>query len=208
MNMDGLSIAIKRCKLQLKQDNSTEGFGNCFPNAIVQQCRRPEVKTWLQKNKPWAIFNSQQSLRTKVTTFALKSRLKEIVDLRTTYEQEIQQVENKSWTEYWDDMANEGTWVDHMFVQVTAWYMELDILILSTSSQPQNPFISIRGNLNNVPASASGPSLLLGNYTNVHYQSLLPNHVGTDLVKEHKANQSIVTKEEQVNEDFIYRKIQ
>ena len=204
--MDGLCSAIKRCNLELRLDNSTEGYGNCFPNAIVQQCRRPAIKTWLQKNKPSALFNSQQSVRTKVTTFALKSRHNKIVDLRRTYEQEIQQVENKSWTEYWDDMANEGTWVDHMFVQVTAWYMELDILILSTSSQPQQPFICLKGILNNVPASASGPSLLIGNYTNVHFQSLLPNHVSADLVKEHKAKQNIVTQEEQVDEDFIYIK--
>ena len=204
--MDGLCSAIKRCNLELRLDNSTEGYGNCFPNAIVQQCRRPAIKTWLQKNKPSALFNSQQSVRTKVATFALKSRHNKIVDLRRTYEQEIQQVENKSWTEYWNDMANEGTWVDHMFVQVTAWYMELDILILSTSSQPHQPFICLKGILNNVPASASGPSLLIGNYTNVHFQSLLPNHVSADLVKEHKAKQNIVTLEEQVDEDFIYIK--
>jgi hypothetical protein len=92
-------------------------------------------------------------------------------------------------------MANDGTWVDHMFVQVLAWYMELDIL--TTSSQPENPFIVINGNLNNVPQIASGPSLLLGNYTNVHYQSLLPNLVGTDIVNEQQTNQNIVSKEEQ-----------
>ena len=202
--MDGLSIAIKRCNLQLKLDNSTEGYGNCFPNAIVQQCRRPVIKTWLKKNKPWAIFNSQQSLRTRVTAFALKTRHKTIVDLKRTYDQEIQPVENKSWTDYWDDMANDGTWVDHMFVQVLAWYMELDIFILTTSSQPENPFIVIPGNLNNIPQIASVPSLLLGNYTNVHYQSLLPNLVGTTIVKEQKTNHNIVSKEERTKEEFIY----
>ena len=71
--MDGLALAIKRCNLQLRLDNNTEGFGNCFPNAIVQQCRRPEIRKWLQENKPWAIFTGQQSLRSKVKHFATKS---------------------------------------------------------------------------------------------------------------------------------------
>ena len=58
--MDELSAATQRCNLRIKLDNQTEGFGNCFPNAIVQQCRRPEVKAWLQKNNPSAIFGGQQ----------------------------------------------------------------------------------------------------------------------------------------------------
>jgi hypothetical protein len=71
-------------------------------------------------------------------------------------------------------MALDGTWVDHIFVQMIAWYMELDLLILTTSSQPENPVIFISGNINNIPAPGSIPPLVLGNYTNVHYQSLLP----------------------------------
>ena len=143
--MDGLFTAIQRCGLHLKLDNPTEGYGNCFPNAIVQQCRRPEIRSWLQTNKPYALFNGQQILRNKITNFAQKSRHKVITDLKVTYEEEIHQVENKSWTDYWDQMAKDGTWVDHMFVQVLAWYMELDILILTPSSNPENPFIFING---------------------------------------------------------------
>ena len=171
--MDALGLAIQRCNLQLKMDNPTEGFGNCFPNAIVQQCRRPEVRIWLQKNKPSAIFNGQQSLRNKVTHFAMKSSHRAVTDLKRRYEQEIGPVDNKSWSDYWYNMAQDGTWVDHIFIQMVAWYMELDLLILTTSSQPENPFIFISGNINNIPAPDSIPPLLLGNYTNVHYQSLL-----------------------------------
>ena len=161
--MDGLNSTIERCNLRLKLDNPTESYGNCFPNSIVQQCRRPEIKTWLQKNKPWAIFNGQRPLRLKVTNFALKSGHAKIGDLNRMYEKEIQQVEGRSWTQYWNKMAEDGTWVDHMFVQMTSWYMELDILILTTSSLPENPFISISGNINKNLGVTNGPPLLLGN---------------------------------------------
>ena len=131
--MDALGLAIQRCNLQLKMDNPTEGFGNCFPNAIVQQCRRPEVRIWLLENKPSAIFNGQQSLRNKVVHFAMKSSHIAVTDLKRTYEQEIGPVDNKSWSDYWYNMAQDGTWVDHIFIQMVAWYMELDLLILTTS---------------------------------------------------------------------------
>ena len=72
--MESLTSVISKCKLELKLDNPTEGFGNCFPNAIVQQCRRPEIKTWIQKNRPWALLTGHQMLRRKVTNFALRPR--------------------------------------------------------------------------------------------------------------------------------------
>ena len=128
--MDSLTTVIRKCELELKLDNPTEGFGNCFPNAIVQQCRRPEIKTWIQKNRPWALFTGHQMLRRKVTNFALRPREQAVCNLRMKYEQEIGPADKKSWVEYWYQMAKDGTWVDHIFIQMTAWYMALDILIL------------------------------------------------------------------------------
>ena len=107
--MDTLTSAIIRCNLKLALDNPTEGFGDCFPNAIVQQCRRPEVKAWLMKNKPSAIFTSPQTLRLKVKTFALQSNDEVVTNLRAKYEREIQPVDKKSWEDYWDLMAKKGT---------------------------------------------------------------------------------------------------
>ena len=114
--MDGLTVAIRRCNLKLKLDNETEGQGNCFPNSIVQQCRRPEVREWLKQKKPSAIFNGQQWVRRKVTHLALSSDHGSIIDLKAKYEQEIQQVESRSWIEYWNHMAQDGIWVDHIAV--------------------------------------------------------------------------------------------
>ena len=53
-----------------------------------------------------------------------------------------------------------------------------------TSSKPPNPYIVIIGNVSQIHNFVSGPPLLIGNYTNVHYQSLLPitSDVGFDEV--------------------------
>ena len=100
-------------------------------------------------------------------------------------------------------MAQDGTWVDHIFVQMIAWYMELDLLIVTTSSQPDNPFIFISGNINNIPAPDSIPPLLLGNYTNVHYQSLLLETGQMTSGKEQVSRRQIVS-QEQKTEEFIF----
>ena len=204
-----LQETIQRCHLPLKLDNNTEGYGNCFPNAIVQQCRRPEIKAWIQNKKPRVTVSNHKAIRTKVTNFALRQQSTAIVDLKTHYEKEIQEVEKKSWLEYWHHMATEGIWVDHLFVQMTAWYLELDIQILTTSSKPPNPYILISGNVNKIGNFVSGPPLLIGNYTNVHYQSLLPMNLIIEEEKEPKCTK-LKTKTIKLNEkeeterEFIY----
>ena len=101
-------------------------------------------------------------------------------------------------------MAQDGSWVDHMFVQVLVLYIELDILILTTSSNPENPFICINGTINNIPGVAYSPPLIIGNYTNVHYQSLLPKLETLNQEKEQKPRNSNPTPNEQKNDDFIF----
>ena len=53
--------------------------------------------------------------------------------------------------------------LDHMFIQVTAWYTKLDIMILTTSSLPESPFIFICGNIDNTQGTMRGLPMLLGN---------------------------------------------
>ena len=145
--MDALTSTIENCNLRLRLDNNTEGYGNCFPNAIVQQCRRPEVKKWIQTNNPDAFVANHYTLRRKVKLFALNATHKTMIDYKRNFETIIPG--KNSWTEYWEKMGQTGTWVDSTFVQVTAWFFGLDFFILTTSSRKDNPFIIIVGNLNN-----------------------------------------------------------
>ena len=154
--MDALQEAIQKCQVSLKFDNRTEGSGNCFPNAIVQQLRRPAVKSWLQTRKPSAIFSNQQTLRNRVSNFATKSQLPIILNYKSHFG-------NQNWIEYWNRMSKEGTWVDSHFVQFTSFYIELDIYIITPSAIPGNPFIKIQGNISNMETPSPGPKLFIGN---------------------------------------------
>ena len=200
--MSGLAEAIRRCNLPLKLDNNTEGYGNCFPNAVIQQCRRPEIKNWLCTNNPIGIVKSSQALRRQVTKFALNCQHKNVNDYKRNYETILSKTD-KTWTEYWENMERNGTWVDSVFIQITAWLIGLDIQILTTSSKPDNPYIFISGNIDNPAMKSAGPPMLVGNYTNVHYQSLLPTNNELDI----KENELCLERDQEsglVRESFIY----
>ena len=133
--MSGLAEAIRRCNLQIKLDNKTEGYGNCFLNAIIQQCRRPEINNWLRENNPRGIMKSPQALRRQVTNFALKCEHKSVTNYKKNYEAILNQTDS-TWNEYRENMEKDGTWADSVFIQIIAWLIGLDIQILTTSSEP------------------------------------------------------------------------
>ena len=91
-------------------------------------------------------------------------------------------------------MEKDGVWENHLFVQVTAWYLGLDIQILTTSATEKSPFIFIYCNINKPEEPAPGPTILIGNYTNIHYQSLLPIMDESNRRKEKQPKCVIVTK--------------
>ena len=65
-------------------------------------------------------------------------------------------------------------WVDYIFIQSTAWFLGHDIIIVTTTSTEDHPFITISGNLMNENIPCPGIELTLGSKSQVHYQSLLP----------------------------------
>ena len=139
--------------------------------------------------------------------YALQSKDQVVINLRTKYKNDISSADKKTWEEYWELMGKNGTWVDHIFVQMTAWLMNLDIMILTTSSKPENPFIHLIGNTENGPGNTSSPPLILGNYTNVHYQSLIPNHhPGAGTLKTKKSQDTVMQTfpDEENKEEFIF----
>ena len=167
---------IHRLQLPLKLDQLTEGQGNCFPIAIIQQLRRPEIFSQLRP-KPKRLVrqeNGHSMLRNDVMQFIMKSRIPRIAQFRAQYEETDGTVNGKTWHQYWETMTTDRTWVDYWFVQSVAWYLLLDIWIVATSSTETHPYIGISGNLADENLPCSGPIITLGTKSNSHYQSLLP----------------------------------
>ena len=71
---------VRRLQLPHKLDQITEGRGNCFPIAIVQQCRRPEVLSQLSSVVKSLAKHHQghSTLRGAVKQFIDKSKLPKV----------------------------------------------------------------------------------------------------------------------------------
>ena len=104
----------------------------------------------------------------------MKSRSPRVTAQKLQYEQLDGLVSGETWNHYWERMITDKTWVDYWFVQATAWYLQLDIWIVATSSTEASPYIEVNGNLADGDLPSGGPIVTLGTKSNSHYQSLLP----------------------------------
>ena len=167
---------VIRLGLPFKLDQLTEGLGNCFPVAIIQQLRRPEIFSQLNLTNKMLLKHKTQSplLRLHVKRFITKSEHPSVARFKAYYEETEANMNGETWNAYWERMTENKVWVDSWFVQATAWYLKLDLWIVDCASREDHPFIRISGNLENPDIPCNGPIITLGTKSSCHYQSLLP----------------------------------
>ena len=172
---------IRRLGLPFKLDNITEGDGNCFSRAVVQQCQRAVFQEELEREKRYT--GEYTTLKKKVVEFATGFKINLVIEMKKRYEswQEEEKEERKrkgetteSWDKYWKRMRMDKEWADAKFVQVTAWYLNRDIYMIPETATEKTPWMTISGNWQSPELPCSGVPLLLGYNNGLHYQSLLP----------------------------------
>ena len=132
--------AILRCDLHIKLDEITLGDGNCFPRAVVQQCNREEIHKNLDNHKKIAAKNFM-SLRNAVCKFMMETDQTCVKAFRQSYMTNEYPLNRINWKDYWFGMCQDKVWVDYKFIQGTAWYLNHDIMLVTTGSTPEIPYI-------------------------------------------------------------------
>ena len=78
---------VHKLELPFKLDQLTEGQGNCFPIAVVQQCRRPDILKTLTPNIQQIVKdeNGHSQLRVEVVKFISSSEHPKIRSFKEEY---------------------------------------------------------------------------------------------------------------------------
>ena len=190
----------------MKLDRLTQGIGNCFMVAVLQQLQRPEVhNNLLDDLKQMAIELDQLKLRRFVVEFIRqKEDIPKVAYMRERFAPNPQVLNGpKSWEEYWEKMLLDCNWADGDFVQATAWCLQHDLLIFDTSCTEQLPFIKISGNMNNEDLLLTNDDpLLIGTTTGTHFQSLL---LDLDNINEHNLESYHITVKQHLMKNHLAR---
>ena len=164
----------------LELDNLTAGDGNCMVTALIQQCKRDEVRPNLSEEMQKLIegpitLDMISKFRSAVQQFVIGNETAPAIERISDG-----LVEGDTWELYWSRMSQNGEWGDAVFLHCTAQLLGADILVISRQFSTQTmPYIVIPGPGSNVvPAGDSlDSSLFLGHtgttgHPDNHYQSL------------------------------------
>ena len=108
---DEIMATVHRLQLPFKLDELTEGLGNCFPIAIIQQLRRPEILNQLRPTTRRLVrYGAGHTLlRQNVHQFIMKSKSPRVAALRLQYEETDGLVSGENWNQYWTRMITDKT---------------------------------------------------------------------------------------------------
>ena len=170
-------IAISDHTPALKLDKDTLGDGSCFSHATMQQCQRPGVKLYLQ-GRGIRIDNFLH-LKRQVAKFAEDHKHStKIANIRTNFELSQQNIHEEglpriSWANYWKEQMKRETWADDIFLQITAYFLRVDLRIIYAGAKTsKEPFYTMSGNF--TEDAEEIPTFFYGYIVGKHYQSLLP----------------------------------
>lgn len=168
---DEMMRTIPGLEEDFKLDDVTLGDGQCFSTSCIQQMRRPEVNRCLDPRwQKYAWIMDPRAFKYQVRKFMNTCNHSRIQDMKV----EWKNFTGRSWEDYWaaQHIMKKSTWADHSFVQSTAWFLNLDIVIHQNISS--NPVMTISGNIENENIPCNGSTLHIGYLLGRHYQSLLP----------------------------------
>ena len=170
-------IAISDHTPALKLDKDTLGDGSCFSHATLQQCQRPGVKLYLQ-GRGIRIDNFLH-LKRQVAKFAEDHKHStKITNIRRNFELSQQNIHKEglpriSWANYWKEQMKRETWADDIFLQITAYFLRVDLRIIYAGAKTsKEPFFTMSGNF--TEDAEEIPTFFYGYIVGKHYQSLLP----------------------------------
>ena len=162
--------SIRGLREEFVLDFITKGDGNCFPTAILQQIRRPDVIQNQRSHDPInLLMKTQAGLRRSVFEFLTRSTH----PLIHSWKQNFKNITDMEWKDYWSYkyMLKSGIWADEIFIRGTAFFLNMDIVI-HQNKHPRTERIS--GNLDDLNIPCNNPVLHVGYLSNLHYQSIVP----------------------------------
>ena len=152
-------------------DKLTIGDGSCCMSALLQQMSRPEIfETLNEELKRLVNQMNPHMLRVRVRRFIKNSVHPQIQEFKRNYDQANMEI---SWNQYWLNILKTHVWGDDIFLQAAAWFIGIDIKIISTTSTIKHPFTVKSGNLED-EGQPTNLTLFLGVVNNRHFQSILP----------------------------------
>ena len=172
-----LQQQIQKYRLPLYVDHLTAANNSCCFIGICQGLNRKDVAPHFSEEvRSRARHFDTVWLRNTVCDFITTSNNKKVETMKHFYERHMKfQKVKVTWKEMWIQMRQNNNWGNQHFLQAAAWFLNIDINIVTTDLKPtqkdQKMYNTYSGDFIREPIA---PPLYLGLKSNSHFQALVP----------------------------------
>ena len=173
-----LQQQIQKYSLPLYVDHLTAANNSCCFIGICQGLNRKDVAPhFAEEVRSRARHFDTVWLRNTVCDFITTSNNKKVETMKHFYERHMKfQKVKVTWKEMWIQMRQKNTWGNQHFIQAAAWFLNININIVTTDLKPTNKdqkmWNTYSGEWSGVEPIA--PPLYLGLRNHSHFQALVP----------------------------------
>ena len=166
----------RRVGLHVHADEVTPGDGNCFYHAILQQLQRSEI---VAEHHPSHLnlnpLPTYLELRAAICEYVQQNQnsIPYIQQYHTFYINELYEEYNMTWDNFLIEQTHSGVYATELFIKTTTVLVGINICITSEYCTQQHPYNIVTSTWSDEETHHVN-SLLLGNISGLHFQSLIP----------------------------------
>ena len=182
---DEYTEALEKLGIKYKIDRLTKYGPNSFFVATLQQLKHPEIYARLsEENKKLADRMGPVYFKRKVIEFITSSNHPKVQDMKKEF---AKRSSKKSWDKFWDDGRRKGYGITFWYVEATALFLNIEILLVMISDMKDSPYFL--ESFSSLDGSQQRKDLEVGPITlceknSFHYQSILVQNGCEKLKKE------------------------
>ena len=135
---DEYTEALEKLGIKYKIERLTKFGPNPFFVATLQQLKHPEIYARLsEENKQLADRMGPVYFKRKVIEFITSSNHPKVQDMKKEF---AKRSSKKSWDKFWDDGRRKGYGITFWYVEATALFLNIEILLVMISDMKDSPY--------------------------------------------------------------------
>ena len=158
-----------------ESNHGTQHVGNCLFEAFSQSFAE-ERFTGLQRLEKYKDpVSGPAALREDLFQWVIEENEPIVKVMKSHYEQFNVLGGHESWENFWSRMRRDQEWAEDVVTNSLAFFLEVDVLQISDSSNEVHPWQLFPGNRDDVEARLECPPVMIGYLSRLHYVSLHPS---------------------------------
>ena len=175
IHLNNILSKLNICAEISESTHGSQHAGNCLFEAFSQSFAEERFFGLQRLEKYKDPVSGPPSLREDLFQWVIEESEPILKVLKSNFEEFNVIGGHESWENFWSRMRRDQEWAEDVVTNALAFFLEVDVLQISDSSNEVHPWQLFPGNRDDVEARLECPAVMIGYLSRLHYVSLKPS---------------------------------